>query len=225
VDNSDVKRNVILTRKSYNSLTGETTVITKPKPKPKKKKVVVASGKGSEYTVGDVLISRVKPLHFAMMRQLFQKGINATSMNFKTVVIYYYNNFCINTTNRKPYDVSAFINLPAFKIRLDRETSADPNDARNKSSFVDVVEVADAIISIFRQAKARYDTLITEGFDPKEMMNDEQYSQAKAAIIVENDLLKKFRSDNFMKVGEFSTSITWILAFVVVIYFINSLDA
>jgi len=226
MDNTDVKRKVILTKSSFNSATGESVIRTKPKPV-KKKKTVLARGKRNDgfYSVGDVLLSRLRPLKRAMILGLQQKGINTVGLNFKTLTVTYYNLYCVNPLNKKPFDVSAFINLPAFKISPESETTGDPNDARNKAFFMDIVEVADSVILIFRAARERYDNLIQEGFDPKEMLTDEELLQAKAAIIVENDLLRRFRSDNFLKIEDYQDSLFWIAGFALLIFVIQSIDA
>lgn len=205
MDNTDVKKRVILVQRKRNSLTGETVTRTRPKTS-KRQRVVVARGKGSK-TIGDVLLARLKPLAFAIRTGLAKRGYNTAGMNFKSQVAVYYNEF----SGRKPVDVSEFINHVAFKLKTTDNPNGDIEDARNKQSMMEVNEIVTSVMNVFSTAKHKHEALAMQGQNPRQFMTDEQLTQARAAMIVQEKLLREFRHDNFVTQGDLMKWIKWVV--------------
>lgn len=167
----------------------------------------------SKTCLGEQIIGKLKPLQFAMVKGLQRKGISTFGMKFKTVVAVYYNEFSGNTIN-----VSDFINNVAFKVFNADDISGQLINVRVQNSIRELNEIVEAIINIFKTSKNKYDVAVSYGYDPEKMLKDEEIYQAKATKIVEFDLLKKFKSDHYMKASEFNYSIKWILGFFLVLY-------
>jgi hypothetical protein len=223
MDNTDVKQPVILTKTFTNRKTGQVMSLTQPdKPVYKRKRKTIAAGKGRK-TVGRVLVSRLVPFRFAMALMLQRKGIDTSSMPFKTVIALYYNNFCLTDASKKPIDVFSFGNNLAFKLSTETDTNGQSEEARNLTAFTEIAEIVNHIIYCFREAKERYLIAKEQGLNPKYALSDEQFTQAKACMLVEKDLLMKEQSDNYIKVGSVLSVVKWLLVFALAYYFIKQL--
>lgn len=204
MDNTDIKRKVILFQKRFNPVTGEKIIRTKPKNRIKIKRVL-AKGRGRK-TIGAILIARLQPLRFAMITGLNRKGINTLGLDLKNIVIQYYNNFSGN----KPILVSKFINNFAFKITPNDTLSTDIDSARNQTAMMDIETVVSEIIRTFREAEAKFDNMKYLGLQPNLMLSDENRTQAKAVKLVKKKLIREEKQDHFLKVGQFRKTILWI---------------
>lgn len=203
MDNTDIKRDVVLVRNKT------------------KKKVVVARGNGSR-TIGDVLIARLRPFRFAIITGLKKHGINTTGVNFKTLVILYHNEYAVGG-QVKPVPITQFINSAAFKLKTDDKATGDTGDARNMASFMDIVDTVTRVINVFKVAKVKYSVAVSRGDDPKQVMTDEEYVQAKACFIVEDSLLRKMKGDNYLKAGQVKKFVIWAVIIGVGIYLLSRL--
>lgn len=189
--------------------------------RPKRKKVL-ARGRGRK-TVGAILTARLLPFRFAMRSGLAKRGYHVHAMDFKTTIGTYYNEFGAGGPGAKKIDVSAFINSVAFKITPDDQVTGDLDETRNRLAFAEVAAMADEIINIFRSAKFRYQTLVTQGLPPRQFMTDEQLTQAHAVFIVEERLLKKLDGDHFLKKDEFWGFLKWAGIILLTWYLIKEL--
>lgn len=198
MDNTDVKREVILV----------------------KKKEVLASGicDKRRHTIGDVLIAKVLPFRFAMITLLNRRGYRTDSLSFKFLVVKFYNEF----VTKNPINESAFINNVVFKIRPDEKTSGDINEARNKTAFLQISEVADNVIDAFRRAKFKYQLHIEKGLNPEQLLADEELTMARAVFLIERDLLKRSHQDNYVSSGEMRKIIWWMIIIAGILWFLNS---
>lgn len=212
MDNTDIKQKRVLYQRFHNPETGETVLKTKPKVS-REAKVIYAIGTG-RHTVGAVLISRLRPFRSAMIEGLRRKGVNISALNFRSIVAEYYHNFV------KPFDRSAFINNVSFKLEPTDEPSGDVTESRNAMQFVEVKEVVDSIIRVFRDAKAKYEISLLRGDDPFKSLTDEELLQAKATMQVQKKLLSSAMADNYMK-AEGSTFLYWILGVVLILYLLQ----
>lgn len=223
MDNTDVKQPVILTKTFTNRKTGQVMSLTQPdKPVYKRKRKTIAAGRGRK-TVGKVLVGRLVPFRFAMALLLQRKGIDTSSMPFKTVIALYYNNFCLTDASKKPIDVFTFGNNLAFKLSTETDTNGQSEEARNLTAFVEVVEVVNQIIYCFKEAKEKYFVAKEQGLNPKYALSDEDYTEAKACMLVQKDLLMKEQSDSYIKVGNILSVVKWLLAFALAYYLIKNL--
>lgn len=223
MDNTDVKQPVILTKTFTNRKTGQFMSLTQPdKPVYKRKRKTIAAGRGRK-TVGKVLVGRLVPFRFAMALLLQRKGIDTSSMPFKTVIALYYNNFCLTDASKKPIDVFTFGNNLAFKLSTETDTNGQSEEARNLTAFVEVVEVVNQIIYCFKEAKEKYFVAKEQGLNPKYALSDEDYTEAKACMLVQKDLLMKEQSDSYIKVGSILSVVKWLLAFALAYYLIKNL--
>jgi hypothetical protein len=226
MDNTDISTsgrtaNVLI--KTYrNTKTGETRVITKPLTPVKSKKVVIAKGKGKK-TVGAILIARLRPFRFAMVELLKRRGINAYHLPFKTLIPIYFNNFCLTDFSVKPLDISEFSNHVAFKLAVTDETNGDIEEARNMRSFMDIAEVLDHIIAVFKGAKESYRVTKLQGLKPSKYLTDEQLIQAKACMIVERKLAEQSKYDNYVKTSDILGFVKIILWVALLYYIAKSL--
>jgi len=204
MDNTGVKNNVILT----------TPVTSKPVSKG------MASGRVK--TVGQGLLSKVRPFRFAMLLSLQRKGIAVRKLPFKTIVALFFNNFCTNSFGIGAIDVTAFTNNIAFKT-----TKADENEiygnGRLSSSINQVREVADYVIAQFQNSNEKYQTALSYGYSPELTLTDDEILQAKAFKRVYNRLRKEETEDHFLKVSEIKPIFKWILIFAVIYYIAKSL--
>lgn len=199
-------KRIVLTRKKVNA-DGSVTLTSKYKKK-KRKKVVVASGVGTRNpTVGDVITSQLQPLKPAMVRQLNRRGFNTGSMDFKEVIALYYNEFVSQDNNpASPYvPISSyeFRNHFAFRIHTRDHYNGDFKDFRVGGEFDHVGGIVDNIVSIFRLAKLKKRAAVLEGIPPKDVMTDEEITQANAAEKVEKDLTEKALNSKALKIGTF----------------------
>lgn len=179
------------------------------------KKVVLILPK-VQLSYGDKIINKLKPFRFAMVTGLQRKGISTNGMKFKGIVVYYYNDY-----SGKKVDVSEFINNVAFKVFEGSDVSGDTNSVRVQTAFVELSLIVDSVVNLFKESAQKYDTAISYGYMPDNILNDEDISRAKAVKIVEQSLLKKFEADHFMKAGEFNTTLKWLLGFAIVLYLLS----
>lgn len=214
MDNTDVKRRVILVNKSYNNLTGERIVRTKPKPI-KKRKIIVAAGTNSMswdkegHTIGDILTAKALPFRFAMVTLLQRRGFRTDKMSFKYILIKFYNQFVA----KKFINESVFINNVVFKIKPDDNTSGDIADVRNQTAYSEITEITNAVVDAFANARLKYQVNFDNGLQPEELLDDEDITMAKAAFVVERELLKKSKQDHYVSSGELKKYFYWISFF------------
>jgi hypothetical protein len=168
-------------------------------------------------TIGCYMLKKLKPFRFAMITGLQRKGINTFGMKFKTIVATYYNEYSGYNIN-----VSDFINNIAFKVKNNDDVSNELVSVRVQTALQEINTVIDVIINIFKEAKNKYDTAKSYGYDPEKTLKDEELLQAKAAKIVEFELLKKFKADHYMKFSEVNTGLKWVLGIAIVLYLLNS---
>lgn len=170
-------------------------------------------------SAGCLILDKIYPFRFAMITALQRRGIYVQGMQFKTLVATFYNEF-----SGKKTDLVSFINNPAFKIGLEDELTVDLSSVRNQTSMIEVSLIVDSIVNIFKTAKQKYQVALDYGYEPDKILSDEDLIFAKAARIVENDLLRKFKADHFLKAGEVSSATKWILGFVIVLYLLYIWD-
>jgi len=215
MDNTDRVEQKILTKKLINSETGETITRTKP-IKQKKQRIIVASGRGKK-SVGNIMLAKVMPFKFAIVTLLKKRGYDTSLMNFRTLLGTYYRDFV-----KPDFDVPVFANNIAFKLSPDDETTGNITDARNALQFTEIPIIVDGVISTFVKSKQKYDTCIMQGFDPEMSLKDEEITQAKACIVVQERLLKKEKSDHFLKVDDLK-NIYWLIGFILVFWILTQL--
>ena len=224
MDNTDVKRKVVLVSSNYNSITGERVLRVKPKPRTKRK-IIVASGyksmsyDGEGHTIGDVLTAKVLPFRFAIKLLLRKRGVMTVGMPFKTLLVRFY----IEFSGKKHLDESTFINNVSFKLKPSDNPTGDVTEARNRTVFLEVAELANAVIDLFKVAKAKYQVTISQGHDPVQLLKDEDVTMARAAFTVERDLISKSRKDHYVKYNDLTKTIKWIIGIGLVIFIINKL--
>ena len=182
MDNFDIKNNVILTKPVYR--------------KPSKG---VAGGKG--FTVGRVLLEKVRPFRFAMLVSLQRKGISVAHLRFRHIVALFFNNFCTNSFGVGAINVSDFGNNVAFKIRSLDEAAPYNSNGRVSTQVNEVSEVVECIIEQFKQSNEKYKVAKLYGQSPAMTMTDEELLQAAAFRKVYRNLSKEVRGDNFIKVS------------------------
>jgi len=206
MDNTDVKKPVILT-----------------KPIVEKRKVNIAAGKVRNRTLGFYLLNRVRPFRFAMVLGLQRRGISTKNLPFRTIVGLYFNNFCANSFGIMPIDIVQWNNNIAFKITEKSDTGSELQEARNMTAFTQIAEVCDYIVELFREAKEKYLIAKMQGYEPKEVLTDEQFTQAKACMRVEKRLNNAERSDNYIKLSSVKAFIKWLIILVIIYYAITKL--
>jgi hypothetical protein len=175
----------ILTRRKKN-VDGSVTVTTKViKSKPDRKNIVRGTG---EKTIGAVMTGQLQPFKRVMKRQLNKRGINANSLPFKTIIPLYYNEFVRSEQNNyNTVDLAKFKNNPVFRIKY----SDKLNGSLTTDHFDYVGEIKESInevVQFFANALARKNAIIANGENPKEVLNEEELTQAKAAQQVLNNL-------------------------------------
>jgi hypothetical protein len=193
MDNTEEKRRIVLVRKRK-------IIVAKPQHTP---------------SIGCTILKELLPLRQAMIIGLRSRGINTQGLNFKTVVVLYYNEFSGRYIN-----ISEFINNFSFRISSVDITLADKNSARNLTAISQVKSVVEVIINIFKTAKDRYDTLLLQGFSPRELMTDEEISQARHAIKVEKELLSNSKKDHFVKASELNHYLIFAIVAGLLFYFL-----
>lgn len=182
MDNFDVKNNVI---------------ITKPVYRQAKKGMAGVNG----FSVGRVLLEKVRPFRFAMLVSLQRKGISVAHLRFRHIAALFYNNFCTNAFGVAPIDVSSFGNNVAFKIRSLDEAAPYNSNGRVSSQVNEVAEVTEYIIEQFKQSNEKYKVAKMYGQRPDLVLTDEELLQAAAFRKVYRNLSKEVRGDNFVKVA------------------------
>lgn len=223
MDNTDVKRKVVLVRKTYNHLTGERTTTVKPKLV-KSKKIIVARGYRSMggdagHTVGDVLTAKALPFRFAMRTLLNQRGYNTNKLKFKSLLIKFYNEF----SSKKYIDESNFVNNVVFKLRPTDNPSGDINDARNRTAFFEVTQITNDVINIFKIARDKYMIAANNGLQPEQLLKDEELTMAKATFKVERSLLSENKKDHYVSSGELHKTLYFIGGFLLIYWLISTL--
>jgi len=204
MDNTGVKNNVIL------------TVPVNRKPNSKR----IAGGRVK--TVGQGLLSKVRPFRFAMLLSLQRKGIAVRKLPFKAIVALFFNNFCTNNFGVGAINVSEFSNNIAFKVTKSEENEIYGN-GRLSSSVNQVSEVAAYVIAQFQNSAEKYQTALDYGYDPVLTLTDDEILQAKALKRDYNRLRKEETEDHYLKVSEVKPLLKWILIFAVLYYIAKSL--
>ena len=194
MDNIDIKNTVILTKPIY-----------------QRTKKGIAGGNG--YSVGRVLLEKVRPFRFAMLVSLQRKGIATAHLKFRHIVALFYNNFCLNSFGVGAVNVSDFGNNLAFKIKTLEEAAPYNSNGRVSSQVNEVTEVAEYVIEQFKQSNEKYKVAKSYGQNPKLTLTDEELLQAAAFRKVYNDLSKEVQGDNFVKVA----TVKQVLKFAVII--------
>lgn len=204
MDNFDVKNAVILTKPVYR--------------KPSKG---VAGGKG--FTVGRVLLEKVRPFRFAMLVSLQRKGISVAHLRFRHIAALFYNNFCTNAFGVAPVDVSSFGNNVAFKIRSLDEAAPYNSNGRVSSQVNEVAEVTEYIIEQFKQSNEKYKVAKMYGQRPDLVLTDEELLQASAFRKVYSNLRKEVQGDNFVKVATIKQVLKIAVISFVIYYILKSI--
>lgn len=205
MDNTDVKRNVILTRPV--SFQGKSKRIAG----------------GTVHSVGRVLLEKVRPFRFAMLLSLQRKGIATRHLSFKVVTALFFNNFCTNTFGIAPVDVTEFTNNVAFRIKDIAEAEPYNTNGRINSQINQVREVAEYIIERFRQAHEQVKTTKDYGYDVKLTISDEDILMSKAYKRVYNRLNNELKSDNFVKVSDLKGAIKFVIVIGLIYYILRQL--
>ena len=192
----------ILTKKTVN-VDGSVTVTTKPK-RQVKKRVVIARGTG-EHTIGAVITSQLLPFRSVMIKQLNRRGFNTRTLDFKTLIPLYYNEFVSNNENKS----SKFIPINAYEFRINPAFRIHPSDNFNgelssihADYFGQVSDITDTIINLFRISKLKKRSALLSGINPKQVLTDEELVQAKAAEIVEKKLEDKMLNNTPVRYAE-----------------------
>jgi len=198
MDNTDVKRHVVIVRKKQilaNEIAGK-----------------------KKHTIGDVITAKALPFRFAMITLLNRRGFKTDELQFKYLLIKFYNQF----VTKNPVNESAFINNVVFKIKPDDKTTGEIDEARNKTAFANVTEIANAVVDAFTRAKIKYQVHVDNGLNPEQLLTDEELTMAKATFLVERELLKKSRQDNYVSSGELRRVIWWLITLTGIIWLLNS---
>lgn len=204
MDNTDVKRNVILTR-----------------PVSLQAKRHIAGGRVK--SVGRVLLEKVRPFRFAMLLSLQRKGIATKRLPFKVIAALFFNYFCTNSFGIAPVDVSAFANNVAFRIKDISEAEPYNTNGRIHSEINQVMELAEYIVEQFRQSNEKYNVAKSYGYDPNFVITDEEILQAKAFKRVYRNLNNELKSDNFVKVSDLKGAIKLVVIIGIVYYILKQL--
>lgn len=218
MDNTDVKRRVVIVRKSYNNLTGERIISVKPKPI-RRRKVVVARGNYSMsrrggHTIGDILTAKALPFRHAMKVLLARKGYNVSGLSFKYILVKFYNEF----SGRKPVDEVIFTNNFVFKLRPDDDVTTDIESARNKTSAAEVTELTNSVINTFITAYKKYNTCVEQELEPELLLKDEELTMAKASASVQRALIAESKRDHFVSSGELNKTLWWLAGTVIILW-------
>jgi hypothetical protein len=213
-----------LTRKTV-STDGVTRYEFRLKPRTKRK-VVVARGSNNltgSHSVGAVVTSQLIPFRKYMIRQLNSRGFNTSKMNWKNIVILYHNEFVSNLHNKQspfvPVDAYEFCNNFAFKIKETDNLVGDLRDFRNAEGCGQIGNIVDNIINTYKYAKGKYIRAESAGQNPKDVLSDVEYFQAKSAIAVEKKLRNSLEDNSNVKVGQ----VKKILIVAVVIFILYKL--
>lgn len=203
MDNTDIKNNVIITKPIY-----------------KQANKGVASGKG--FSVGRVLLEKVRPFRFAMLLSLQRKGIATQRLSFKYITALFYNNFCVNSFGVEPVDVNDFANNVAFKIKSLEQAQPYNSNGRISSDVNNIVEVTEYIIEQFKQSHDKYNTARYYGQQPSMTLTDNELLQAAAFRKVYSKLSKEVTSDNYLKISSVNQLLKIIIVLALFYYFIKS---
>ena len=141
-----------------------------------------------------------------MIRQLNKRGFNTSQLDFKTLVILYFNEFVSNKENPEnhfqPVNVYQFRSNPIFRMRKGDNFTGDINSVRFAQSIDHVEGVTDNVISLFRKSRIKRDYAQEQGMNPKEVLTDEELVQAKAAARIENELRNKTLNSKSITTGQ-----------------------
>ena len=215
MDNTDRIKEKVLTKKLVNTQTGETITRTKPIRK-KRQRIIVASGRGRK-SVGNIMLAKVQPLKFAIITLLKKRGYDTSMMNFRTLVATYYREFV-----KTDFDIQGFVNNIGFKLSPDDETIGDISETRNALQFTEIPLIVEGVINTFVHSKQKFDTCIMQGFDPEMSLKDEEITQAKACIIIQEKLLRKEKEDHFLKADDLK-GVYWLIGFICVVWLLSQL--
>ena len=204
MDNTDVKRNVILTTPA--ALQG-------------KKRIAG----GAVHSVGRVLLEKVRPFRFAMLLLLQRKGIATRRLPFKVIVALFFNNFCTNEFGIAAIDISGFANNIAFRIKDIKEAEPYNSNGRIHSEINQIKEVAEYIIERFRQAAEKVQAAKEYGYDTRLTISDEDILMSKAFKRVYRILNNEVKSDNFVKVSDLKGAIKFVVIIGIIYYILRQL--
>ena len=108
----------------------------------RQKPVKVKAKVRGEHSIGNVLTSPLIPFRRSMIVQLNRRGFNTSSLDWKTLVSLYYNEFVSNKENTKnpyvPISSYEFKNNPAFRLRPSDSFNGEIIDYRNSEYFEDI---------------------------------------------------------------------------------------
>lgn len=156
-----------------------------------KKKRIIATGKG-EKTVGKVIVSQLEPFRSHMEKALRHRGYNVFGVPFKEIIPLYYNEFVSHPESPfVPISNYEFRNNPIWNIRPSSNLNGSLEDYRNRDYFVNMSNIVDNIISVFREAKMKKHEAKRLGVPVREALSSEELGQAAAAEKVEQHLEEK----------------------------------
>ena len=204
MDNFGIQNNVILTKPIY-----------------RQAKKGIAGGNG--FSVGRVLLEKVRPFRFAMLVSLQRKGIATSHLRFRHIVALFYNNFCTNSFGIGQVNVSDFGNNVAFKIKTLDEAAPYNSNGRVSSQVNEVAEVAEYVIEQFKQSNEKYKVAKMYGQNPAMTLSDEELLQAAAFRKVYRGLSKEVQGDNFVKVATIKQVLKIAVISLIVYYILKSL--
>ena len=196
-----------LTRKVV-STDGVTRYEFRLKPRTKRK-VVVARGSNNltgSHSVGAVVLSQLIPFRKYMIAQLNSRGFNTSKMNWRNIVILYHNEFVSNQHNKQspfvPVDSYEFCNNFAFRIKPKDNSIGNFDDFRNVDGMGQIGNIVDNIVNTYKYAKGRYQKAERAGENPKDVLSDVEYFQARSAIAVEKKLRNSLEDNTSVKTGQ-----------------------
>ena len=97
------------------------------------------------------------------------------------------------------------------------------NDAKNRTAFLEVSELASSVIDIFKNSKAKYQVAVAYGDDPVQVLKDEEVIMAKSVFAVERSLIAKSKKDHYVKSGELKNTIYWVLGIIAALYLLSKI--
>jgi len=166
-------------------------------------------------SVGDVVTSQLRPFRKAMTSNLKRRGFYTSHLELRTVIPLYYNEI-LNAQPNSPYqlvNVHDFINSPAFKT-----SASDHFDFRVNEKITEVTDVVNDIIENFKLSLAKKKVLTSQGIEPKSVMNDIEYYQAKATEKVIHNLETKQIDEATVKVSGLHDFILIVFSLMILYY-------
>jgi hypothetical protein len=171
-------------------------------------------------SVGDSITSQLLPFRKAMTANLKRRGFNTSHLELKTVIPLYYNEI-LNAQPNSPYqpvNVSDFVNSSAFKVKKSDHESFYEIDFRVNEKVTEVTDVVNDIIENFKLSLAKKNVLISQGIEPKSIMNDIEYYQAKATEKVIHNLETKQLDEATVKVSGLHDFILIVFSLMILYY-------